>query len=290
MLERQRTRRELDAIRVEDVVPPELLEDVDQAGREYLEQVFREPQKYLPPRSRRTSDARAEEPAEQPESPLARRAKLAGLVGAGAMVAGAVVTAALLGGPPPAPNPAEDTAVPTGFNGSAALGGKPSPVPTPRLHHSGSTSLGHEQSSPSATATPPLPSSSTKAPRTSPVPTPSSSSSTPSTAPGTPVAPADQVKLSAVHKFYSSIDRSPDDALALLTPKAAAGETTRLVRAWSQAEAIDVQEVRVQDDGSVFAAVLVHQVDGTLVRVTQLFDVLEQDVISLAQLLSAAYA
>ncbi|RJQ77006.1 hypothetical protein [Amycolatopsis panacis] len=288
MLERQRTRRELDAVRVEDVVPPELLEDVDQAGREYLEQVFREPQKYLPPRSRRTSDARAEEPAEQPESPLARRAKLAGLVGAGAMVAGAVVTAALLGGPPPAPNPAEDTAVPTGFNGSAALGGKPSPVPTPRLHRSGSTSLGHQQSSPAATATPPLPAPGTKAPRTSPVPTPSSSSA-PAT-PGTTAAPADPVKLSAVRKFYSTIDRSPDDALALLTPKAAAGETTRLVRAWSEAEAIDVQEVRVQDDGSVFAAVLVHQVDGTLVRVTQLFDVLEQDVISQAQLLSAAYA
>ncbi|GAA3538789.1 hypothetical protein GCM10022222_22970 [Amycolatopsis ultiminotia] len=286
MLERQRTRREPDAVRVEDVIPPELLEDVDEADREYLEQVFREPQKYLPPKSRRAADARAAEPADEPEGSFARRAKLVGLVGAGALVAGAVVTAAVLSGGPAPTKSAEETTVPVGFNGAAALGGQP--VPASRQHHSDSTFSAQQKDNPSTTAT----DTSATTPGTSVAETsaPQTPSSTPSADQADVATPSAPMKLSAVRKFYSSIHRSPDDALALLTPKAAAGETARLVRAWSEADSIDVQDLHVQDDGSVFAAVLVHQPDGTLVRVTQLFDIAEQDVISQAVLLSAVYA
>lgn len=98
------------------------------------------------------------------------------------------------------------------------------------------------------------------------------------------------MKLDAVRKFYASIDRQPENALSLLAPNVARGEMGDLVRAWSGADSIDVQELHVQDDGSVFAVALVHQADGTLLRVTQLFDVVEQDVISQARVLSAVYS
>ncbi|WP_409466841.1 hypothetical protein [Amycolatopsis sp. GA6-003] len=298
MLERQRTRREPDAVRVEDVIPPELLEDVAEADREYLEQVVREPQKYLPPRARRPV-ARDEVPVEEPESKLARRAKLAGLVGAGALVAGAVVTASLLsGGPRPTVPVAGGAAMPAGFSGAAALGGQAVPQQR-KVHSSGGTTSGQSESTtPSkhtdSAATTPL-NSGTMTPETtsgtsaSSASAPSSAESHKKSATSSAAAP-DPVKLEAVRKFYASIDHHPENALSLLAPSVARGETGDLVRAWSGADSIDVQEAHVQDDGSVFAVALVHQADGTLLRVTQLFDVVEQDVISQARVLSAVYS
>jgi hypothetical protein len=293
VLDRQRTRREPDAVRVEDVIPPDLLDGVGDEDRDYLEQVFREPQKYLPPRSRRAAMAkRPEEPTEEPESRFARRAKLVGLVGAGALVAGAVVTASLLsGGPrPTAPVTAEDS-IPAGFSGAAALGG--AAVPEQQHHGSGGTTPGHRGSTPSSaggdtTVTTPDtggitrestgPSSSTSSDTTSSTSDGESASATPATAGN---------KLAAVKKFYAAIEQSPNTALSLLTPALAGGEAGSLVRAWSAMSAIDVQDVRVQDDGTVLAVAVLHQADGTLVRVTQLFDVTGHDVISEARVLSA---
>jgi hypothetical protein len=294
VLDRQRTRREADAVRVEDVIPPDLLDGVGDEDRDYLEQVFREPQKYLPPRSRRATAAkRPEEPAEEPESRFARRAKLAGLVGAGALVAGAVVTASLLsGGPrPTAPVTAEDS-IPAGFSGAAALGG--AAVPEQLRHHSfGSTTPGHHGSTPSSAGGDPAvstpnsggttresagPSSSSAPGTASPTSTGETASNDPSTA---------GAKLAAVKKFYADIEQSPDTALSLLTPAIAGGEAGSLVRTWSAMRAIDVQDARVQDDGTVLAVAVLHQTDGTLVRVTQLFDVTGHDVISEARVLSA---
>ncbi|WP_328606293.1 hypothetical protein OG943_41200 [Amycolatopsis sp. NBC_00345] len=274
------------------MIPPDLLDGVGDEDRDYLEQVFREPQKYLPPRSRRAAMAkRPEEPAEEPESRFARRAKLVGLVGAGALVAGAVVTASLLsGGPrPTAPVTAEDS-VPVGFSGAAALGG----AAVPEQHHgSGGTTPGHREGTPSAaggdtTVTTPDtggltrestgPSSSTSSDATSSQNSGESASTTPTTAGN---------KLAAVKKFYAAIEQSPNTALSLLTPALAGGEAGSLVRAWSAMNAIDVQDVRVQDDGTVLAVAVLHQADGTLVRVTQLFGVTGHDVISEARVLSA---
>ncbi|MEW2499266.1 hypothetical protein ACQPXB_04560 [Amycolatopsis sp. CA-161197] len=291
MLDRQRTRREareVTAVRVEDVIPPELLDGVGDADRDYLEQVFREPQKYLPPRSHRAEAARSAEPAEEPESRFARRAKQAGLVGAGALVAGAVVTAALLsGGPRPTTPVAEDT-IPAGFSGAAALGGQA--VPGPQEHGAGGTTSGHRQGTQAASGTtqPTQDTGSTTQQTGAP------STAAPSTTPPSEHAESegadatsDADKLQAVKAFYSSIDKNPDSALALLAPGLAQGEAGSLVRAWSAARSIDVQETRVQGDGSVVAVAVLHQADGTLLRVTQMFDVVEHDVISEARLLSA---
>ncbi|MEV4600227.1 hypothetical protein AB0K15_22840 [Amycolatopsis sp. NPDC049253] len=293
MLDRQRTRREtreVTAVRVEDVIPPDLLDGVGDADRDYLEQVFREPQKYLPPRSHRAEAARSAEPAEEPESRFARRAKQAGLVGAGALVAGAVVTAALLsGGPRPTTPVAEDT-IPTGFSGAAALGGQA--VPGPQEHGAGGTTSGHRggtQTESGAGTTQPAHDTGSNTQQTG-----APSTAAPSTAPPSEQSESagaettsDADKLRAVKAFYSSIDKNPDSALALLAPSLAQGEAGSLVRAWSAARSIDVQQARVQEDGSVVAIAVLHQADGTLLRVTQLFDVVERDVISEARLLSA---
>ncbi|MFI5606109.1 hypothetical protein [Amycolatopsis sp. NPDC051903] len=293
MLDRQRTRREAreaTAVRVEDVIPPELLDGVGDADRDYLEQVFREPQKYLPPRSHRAEAVRPAEPAEEPESRLARRAKQVGLVGAGALVAGAVVTAALLsGGPRPTTSVAEDT-IPTGFSGAAALGG--AAVPAQPEHGAGGTTSGHHTGTPSSSGagtTQPTQDTGESQPQTG-TPTSATPSTTPETQHGKAKGQATTSaaeKLQAVKKFYASIDKNPDNALALLAPGLAQGEVGSLVRAWSAADEIDVQSTEVRDDGSVLAVAVLRQTDGTMVRITQLFDVVERDVISEARLLSA---
>ncbi|MEC3982016.1 hypothetical protein [Amycolatopsis sp. H20-H5] len=104
MLDRQRTRREPDAVRVEDVIPADILNDT-RVDRAYLEQVFREPQNFVPPRGREEVRPAHSEPEEEPESRFARRAKLAGLVAAGALVAGAVVFASTMSTPHRTPLP-----------------------------------------------------------------------------------------------------------------------------------------------------------------------------------------
>ncbi|QRP45298.1 hypothetical protein [Amycolatopsis sp. FDAARGOS 1241] len=293
MLDRQRTRREVreaTAVRVEDVIPPELLDGVGDADRDYLEQVFREPQKYLPPRPHRAEAVRPAEPVEEPESRLARRAKQVGLVGAGALVAGAVVTAALLsGGPRPTTPVAEDT-IPPGFSGAAALGG--AAVPDLPEHGVGGTTSGHHDGTPSSSGagtTQPTQDTGGNQPQTG-TPTSAPPSTTPAPQHGKAKgqgATSAAEKLQAVKKFYASIDKNPDNALSLLAPGLAQGEVGSLVRAWSTADQIDVQSTEVRDDGSVLAVAVLRQTDGTLVRITQLFDVVERDVISEARLLSA---
>ncbi|WIX79897.1 hypothetical protein QRX50_03595 [Amycolatopsis carbonis] len=213
-----------------------------------------------------------------------------GLVGAGALVAGAVVTAALLsGGPRPTTPVAEDT-IPTGFSGAAALGGQA--VPGPREHGVGGTTSGHREGTPAesgAGTTQPTHDTGSTTQQTGAPSTGAPSTTTPSEQSESTGAEttSDADKLQAVKAFYSSIDKNPDSALALLAPGLAQGETGSLVRAWSAARSIDVQDARVQDDGSVVAVAVLHQTDGTLLRVTQLFDVVERDVISEARLLSA---
>ncbi|WP_245787601.1 hypothetical protein [Amycolatopsis saalfeldensis] len=272
------------------MIPPDLLDGVGDEDRDYLEQVVREPQKYLPPRSRRpVSVNRQEEPVIELESRFARRAKLVGLVGAGALVAGAVVTASLLsGGPRPTAPVTADDSIPAGFSGAAALGG--AAVPGQGHHDSGGTT-GHHGSAQSTaggdtTVTTPGTGGLTRESTgpSSPASTDSQSSTSESTS--TDPATAD-TKLAAVKKFYAAIEQSPSTALSLLTPALAGGEAGSLVRAWSVMSAINVQDVRVQDDGTVLAVAVLHQADGTLVRVTQQFDVTGHDVISEARVLSA---
>ncbi|MFD9887864.1 hypothetical protein ACFWY9_00880 [Amycolatopsis sp. NPDC059027] len=290
MLDRQRTRREPDAVRVEDVIPAEILGDVGDADRAYLEQVFREPQKYLPPRrqSSATAEAGAEDSGDEPENRFARRAKLAGLAMAGGLVATAVVVAPTLTAAHRPVTVTEATA-PAGFSGAAALGGRA--VPHQQQQHNaadGGTTAGQQDTTghgkQPASSSAPAPGQSSVTPSSSAAPTSSATTSAPKT-------PGD--KLAAVKNFYATIGRDANGALALLAPALAGGEPGDLVRAWSTMDAIDVQEkdTQVQPDGSVLAVVTMRQPDGGLLRVTQLLRFAENTaaLITDARLLSAQY-
>jgi hypothetical protein len=284
VLDRQRLRRDQNAVRVEDVIPAEILAGVGQADRDYLEQVFRDPQRFLPPRAPDSSESeRNAEPGESadPESKFSRRAKLAGLIGAGALVAGAVVVAPMLpGAHRAAPDTTGDPA-PAGFLGAAELGGAAVPQqqshPAPDANDS-PHGVTHEDPVPAVDR--------------------SSGAAGARQAPPAAAAPNDRParsaaeKLAAIERFYASIARHPDDALSLLTPGLAGGAAGELVRTWSSMDAIDLQEqdTRVQPDGSILAVATLQRPDGQLVRVTQLFRVADgTGLITDAELLSAQY-
>jgi hypothetical protein len=287
VLDRQRTRREAPhAVRVEDVIPAEILDGVGDADRDYLEQVFRDPQKFLPPRTEPVRDPEQADDQGEPESRFARRAKLAGLLVAGALVAGAVVAAPMLTSVHRAATPG-DTAAPADFTGAAELGGLAVPqrqagggAPErsgPAVQqgtHSGGASSAQESTSGGS-------------------PQPQAAPKTEATVPDAAADPRSATrKIQAVKDFYAAIAKNSDGALALLSPTLADGAAGELVRTWSSMDAIDVQEAdtQIKPDGSIVAVATLHRPDGALVRVTQLFRVADTGgLITEAELVSAQY-
>lgn len=285
MLDRQRTRRETpNAVRVEDVIPAEILDGVGDADRDHLEQVLRDPQRFVPPRPEPAREPEQAEDAGEPESRFARRAKLAGLVAAGALVAGAVIAAPMLTSAHRAVS-ADAQSTPAGFNGAAELGGLAVPQ-----HQAGGSSP--EQRGP---ATPSTHSGGgpSAAESTGGSPQPQTETSKTDAVPDNAVDERSASrKLEAVKAFYASIARSPAVALAQLSPTLADGAAGELVRTWSAMDAIDVQEgdTQIKPDGSILAVATLHRPDGVLVRVTQLFRVADSGgQITEAELVSAQY-
>ncbi|MEU3621613.1 hypothetical protein BS329_21765 [Amycolatopsis coloradensis] len=280
MLDRQRIRRE-DAVRVEDVIPEEILNDT-RVDREYLEQVFREPQKFVPARTREEPSPRPE-PEEEPESRAARRAKLAGLVAAGLLVAGAVVTAGVLAGAQ-RQGPVPGAAAPEVMSGAAALGGLAVPdAAEPRQKQAAPTS----SPGTSTTAQPPSGTGAGSVPRPG-----SATSGTSSQSVAKPAAISTaEGKIDAVRKFYRTVDADPYGAMSLLTPVLAGSEAGRLIQAWSAMDAIQIQDIREQADGTVLAVVTMRNPDGGLVRVTQVLEFADETtgLITDARLLSAQH-
>ncbi|MFI7118312.1 hypothetical protein [Amycolatopsis sp. NPDC049868] len=280
MLDRQRIRRE-DAVRVEDVIPEEILNDT-RVDREYLEQVFREPQKFVPARIREEPAPRPEPEEDEPESRAARRAKLAGLVAAGLLVAGAVVTAGVLAGTQRESGTAPGAA-PKVMSGAAALGGLAVPD---------STEPQRKQETPttSGTSTKPHPSSGTGAGSLPPRGSSSSSTSSQQSAKPAAVSTAEG-KIDAVRKFYQTVDADPYGAMSLITPVLAESEAGKLIEAWSAMDAIQIQDIREQADGTILAVVTMRDPDGGLLRVTQVLEFADETtgLITDARLLSAQH-
>ncbi|KZB82144.1 hypothetical protein [Amycolatopsis regifaucium] len=279
MLDRQRIRRE-DAVRVEDVIPEEILNDT-RVDREYLEQVFREPQKFVPARTRDEPSPR-HEPEDEPESRSARRAKLAGLVAAGLLVAGAVVTAGVLAGTH-RQNPAPSAGASEVMSGAAALGGLAVPDASEPQQK-------RETSTPAGTSTTHQPSSGTgsgSVARQGPV----SSSASPKPVAKPAAVSSTEDKIDAVRKFYQTVDADPDGALTLLAPVLAESEAGQLIQAWSSMDAIQIQDIREQADGTILAVVTMRNPDGGLVRVTQILEFADRatGLITDARLLSAQH-
>ncbi|MEV6879763.1 hypothetical protein [Amycolatopsis sp. NPDC051128] len=285
MLDRQRTRREPPhPVRVEDVIPAEILGDVGDADRDYLEQVFRDPQRFLPPRPEPAREPEQADDGGEPESPFARRAKLAGLVAAGALVAGAVVAAPMLANSHRAASGGGGQAAPAGFSGAAELGGLAVPqhqagggAPAQRGPATEGTHAGDTRPAAKPTDRPPAQAA------------PSEPSRVPDKAAD---ARSASRKIQAVKDFYAAIARNSAGALALLSPALVDGAAGELVRTWSSMDAIDVQEAdtQINPDGSILAVATLHRPDGALVRVTQLFRVADTGgLITEAQLVSAQY-
>ncbi|AIJ20849.1 hypothetical protein ACFWQL_25750 [Amycolatopsis thermoflava] len=253
--ERRRATRTPDALRVEELISPEIL-DNEMVDREYLTQVFREPRKYLPPPRVRTRT----EPQREPESRGAKLAKLTGLTMAGTLLVGAVVASSVLSrgrdqsAAPVSPAPPQITGA--AALGGFAVGGTPG-------GKQGSNTVGHAQ----ATSTP-LPQ--VPVAQTQPVETGVPETAVGS-APATTTAPAltDADRLAVVNEFYRRVDSAPEKALDLLSPALAGEEAGDLVRAWSTMRQVEVVEAHVQPDGSVLAVVLMRRDDGTRLRVTQ---------------------
>ncbi|MFI6301551.1 hypothetical protein ACIBCH_06770 [Amycolatopsis thailandensis] len=280
MLDRQRIRRE-DAVRVEDVIPEEILNDT-RVDREYLEQVFREPQKFVPARTREEPSPRPEPDEDEPESRAARRAKMAGLVAAGLLVAGAVVTAGVLAGTQ-RQGSVPSAAAPEVMSGAAALGGLAVPDSTePQRKHEKPTST-----SASTTAQPSSGTGSGSLSRQG-----SATSSTSSRPAAKPAAISTaEGKIDAVRKFYQTVDADPYGAKSLLTPLLAESEAGKLIEAWSSMDAIQIQDIREQADGTILAVVTMRNPDGGLVRVTQVLEFADETsgLITDARLLSAQH-
>lgn len=280
MLDRQRIRRE-DAVRVEDVIPEEILNDT-RVDREYLEQVFREPQKFVPARTREEPAPRPEPEEDEPESRAARRAKLAGLVAAGLLVAGAVVTAGVLAGTQ-REGTVPGAAAPETMSGAAALGGLAVPDSTEpqRKQETPTTSGTSSKAQPSSgTGSGSLPRQSSPA---------GSTSSQPATKPAAVSTVED--KIEAVRTFYRTVDADPYGAMSLITPVLAESEAGRLIEAWSSMDAIQIQDIREQADGTILAVVTMRNPDGGLLRVTQVLEFADETtgLITDARLLSAQH-
>jgi hypothetical protein len=285
VLDRQRTRRESPhAVRVEDVIPAEILDGVADADRDHLEQVFRDPQRFLPTRTEPVREPEQAEDAGEPESRFARRAKLTGLVAAGALVAGAVIAAPMLTSSHRAASSSGGQATPAGFTGAAELGG----LAVPQHQAGGSAPERHSPATPGTQAE----GTSTDRPvNGTPRTQPASDSATPVPDKAADARSASR-KIQAVKDFYAKIARDSAGALALLSPALVDGTAGELVRTWSAMDAIDVQEAdtQIKPDGSILAVATLHRPDGALVRVTQLFRVADSGgLITEAELISAQY-
>ncbi|RZQ64026.1 hypothetical protein [Amycolatopsis suaedae] len=291
MHEPHSTRPAPDDVRLEDVVPADLLDDAA-VDREYLEKVLRSPQNFLP--APRTDEAPPADPEpEQPESRLARRAKLIGLLGAATLLSAAVVTAALadseLVNPP---GHAHHNAQPPEITGVAALGGFASPGAGEVLPHDHD----HPHDTTATTSqTGTLPAGAGEKPGGTPAQTEiaGSTSGTTGTTPGstgmTSAYSTNPVEL--VERFYELVDRSPTEALGMLATSLIGGQTGELVRSWSAMESVRVEDVTTQADGVVRAVVTLVQPDGRHLRIVQLlrFSESRPGTIIDARLLSAQH-
>lgn len=289
----------------EDVIRPELLED-DMVDREYLVDVFREPNRYLPP-PRPRSRKKVATPPPEPESPLARRSKLIALIIAAALLSGSIIAAALLADRQDANRSAGPTTK-LEITGAAALGGFVIPdaersESSGRSDTAGPATTGEDRTVASAhesdrradqqenRSTGTWSSDSDSGPSNTTSTTSTTSPTTTETEVTTetpaPVEPADPV--ATVREFYQLVENSPLDALALLDPVLVGNQTGDLVRVWSSMRTIEIENIEDLGDGTVRAVVLMTQQDDRRLRVTQILQLAEgpEAMIANATLVSA---
>ncbi|HKS49448.1 MAG TPA: hypothetical protein VJT49_30930 [Amycolatopsis sp.] len=263
--DRRRIRRSPDTLTVDDLLAMEAL-DRELPGGDCLT-TMREPRKFLPPP--RVRARRQAVPPREPESRLAKVAKLAGLTTAASMLVGAVVASSMVTNAR-MEQTSRANPVPPPITGAAALGAF-APQGDGRAH---------AQPAPSTSSKAQLPVTQTKSVQPD------------STQPaGKSPAPADEAeKLSAVKEFYRLLGSPhPEQALRMLAPSLSGDSSGELVRAWGTMSRVEVNDAHLQQDGSVLAVVTVVQRDGTRLKIAQMLGFAKEqaDLISQAVLLSA---
>jgi hypothetical protein len=268
---------ETGTIRPEDLLHLELLEDT-MVDRPFLDEVFDEPRKYLQPPRLRRKHKPAQSPGE-PESPLARRAKLAGLVVAAALLIASIVAAATL-------TDEQDEASGTApekpeITGIAALGGFVIPPGTSSAERPATEPATGPVAANTTVTTTPEPftttGTSTGSGSTSRVGQPTTTTST------TRVTTTTTDNVGRVEEFYRLVDNNPEDAAALLAPSGFGSRTDDLVRAWKAMRSVQLESVQEEADGSIRAVVVMVQPDGKELRVTHLLTMSQDAATRIAQ-------
>lgn len=226
-------------------------------------------------------------PAEEPESPFARRAKLIALLLAATAVVVSMVVAAMQASDPTEPTGDEESAVGrAGITGAAALGGFSLPASSDRTDRDTSA----DAASPAAaregdgTAMPQtetvadvahpadvealdeLPNPGDEPRETEATTTDAGVAHTDAEASSsTPVDPQ-----SAVRDFYDLVSSAPETALAKVSPTLVGDEREQLLRVWRSLTSVEVEQVHPETAGSVRVVVTMKPEYGPSLRITQL--------------------
>lgn len=260
---RQPGREQTVVVAADDAIERELAHGI--VDDEPLDGTVRQSRRYLPPPIRRP-DRDRQEHSHDPESKLARRAKLIALLLATALLLVSVYIAASLSDSEERGGKAE-TDRPT-ITGAAALGGfalsadrYAQPEVQTRRDPSVQAAGPQERAAEAATA------EGSPAAGTAPSTDDGGTDATAQATSTTPAAKAD--KLEAVRDFYDLAASEPAKALRLLGPALAGKQDDHLLRAWRSMKSIRLDDVRHDSDGTVRAVVTMVPAEGKPLRLTQ---------------------
>ncbi|MFD5829828.1 hypothetical protein [Lentzea sp. NPDC060358] len=176
-----------------------------------------------------------------------RVARAVGLLTGAAVLIGSITGAAVMAGQRPANSGVPYAERPVALSGSSAL--RPDVL---------SAQVPNER--------PPVPQTSA-----APMPQPSALLlQTPEpTTPSVSIGPHPQVDV--VKRFYELLTTKPGSAAKLLSPDLVGADPEAFTKAWGLVKTVNVDQTSLRPDGSVLAVVSLQEVDGSWLRVEQLF-------------------
>ena len=74
-----------------------------------------------------------------------------------------------------------------------------------------------------------------------------------------------------VKRFYALLTTKPASAAKLLSPELVGANPAEFVRSWGTVRTVNVDQTSVRPDGSVLAVVSMQEIDGSWLRIEQLF-------------------
>ncbi|MFD9699100.1 hypothetical protein [Lentzea sp. NPDC059081] len=177
-----------------------------------------------------------------------RLAKAVGLLTGAAVLVGSIAGAAVLASQRPANSGVPYSERPVALSGSSAL--RPDVL---------SAQLPNER--------PPLPRT-----HAAPMPEPSTLLLQQTAEPATPeVSVGPQPQVDVVKRFYELLTTKPGSAAKLLSPELVGANPEEFADAWGMIKTVNVDQTSVRPDGSVLAVVSMQELDGSWLRVEQLF-------------------